>query len=59
MQELVRVFNFHRFDNLRDLARKIDPRREPHEVKDQDPGFESARIQIVFSILGSGSRFFL
>jgi len=31
--ELVRVFNFHRFDNLRDLARKIDPRREPHELR--------------------------
>ena len=32
-QEMVDMFNFHRFDNLRQSETKFDPRRESFEVK--------------------------
>lgn len=32
-QELVRVFNFHRYDNLKHAANKKDPRRHRYETK--------------------------
>jgi hypothetical protein len=31
-QELVDLFNFHRFDNMRHSEQKLDPRRESFEV---------------------------
>merc|ERR1739842_200197 len=33
--ELVRVFNFHRYDNLRHAANKKDPRKQKYESKGQ------------------------
>lgn len=32
-QELVREFNFHRYDNLKHAANKRDPRRHKYETK--------------------------
>lgn len=32
-QELVEVFNFHKYDNLRHASHKIDPRRHRYETK--------------------------
>lgn len=33
VQELVRVFNFHHYDNLRHTTQKRDPRRQKYETK--------------------------
>jgi len=33
LQELVKVFNFHKYDNLRHASHKVDPRRHRFETK--------------------------
>jgi len=33
LQELVRVFNFHRYDNLKHASDKKDPRRQKYETR--------------------------
>jgi glutaminase len=33
LQELVNVFNFHRYDNLKHASNKKDPRRQKYETK--------------------------
>jgi len=33
LQELVRVFSFHRYDNLKHASNKKDPRRHKYETK--------------------------
>jgi glutaminase len=33
LQELVRVFNFHRYDNLKYGSDKKDPRRQKYETR--------------------------
>lgn len=35
LQELVQVFNFHRYDNLRHAANKKDPRKQKYESRGQ------------------------
>lgn len=35
LQELVQVFNFHRYDNLRHAANKKDPRKQKFESRGQ------------------------
>ena len=34
-QEMVQVFNFHRYDNLRHAANKKDPRKQKYESQGQ------------------------
>jgi glutaminase len=33
LQELFRVFNFHRYDNLKHASDKKDPRRQKYETR--------------------------
>ena len=40
LQELVDLFNFHRFDNMRHSEKKLDPRRESFEVRREKFGPE-------------------
>ena len=40
-EELVDLYNFHRFDNLRHSERKTDPRKRPSSSPSPSPGGQS------------------
>lgn len=42
-QDLVELFNFHNYDNLRHFAKKYDPRREGGEQRVRTRGAASCR----------------
>lgn len=43
-QDLVELFNFHNYDNLRHFAKKYDPRREGGDQRVRTRGAASCRI---------------